>query len=111
MWNVFAETDKEVTEEILSTAIDELFAQCSALFMQQIESLTTFQMNFIRALCSGIHKGFGTQAITQMFNLGTKSNLTRIKTTLTEKEIIETINGEVYLADPVFELWFRKTYL
>lgn len=110
-WNVFAETDKEVTEEILSTAIEELFAQCSALFMQQIESLTTFQMNFIRALCSGIHKGFGTQAITQMFNLGTKSNLTRIKTTLTEKEIIETINGEVYLADPVFELWFRKTYL
>lgn len=110
-WNVFAETEKEVTEKTLSIAIDELFAQSSALFMQQIESLTTFQMNFIRAICSGIHTGFGTQATLQNFNLGTKSNLSRIKTSLTEKEIIETINGQVYLADPVFELWFRKTYL
>lgn len=110
-WNVFAETEKEVTEKTLSIAIDELFAQSSALFMQQIEGLTTFQMNFIRAICSGVHTGFGTQATLQNFNLGTKSNLSRIKTSLTEKEIIETINGQVYLADPVFELWFRKTYL
>lgn len=110
-WNVFAETEKEVTEKTLSIAIDELFAQSSALFMQQIEGLTTFQMNFIRAICSGIHTGFGTQATLQNFNLGTKSNLSRIKTSLTEKEIIETTNGQVYLADPVFELWFRKTYL
>lgn len=110
-WNVFAETEKEVTEQTLSVAIDELFAQSSALFMQQIEGLTTYQMNFIRAICSGIHAGFGTQATIKNFNLGTKSNLTRIKTSLTEKEIIETDNGQVYLADPVFELWFRKTYL
>lgn len=110
-WNVFAETDKDVTEKTLSVAIDELFAQSSALFMQQIEGLTTYQMNFIRAICSGIHTGFGTQATIKNFNLGTKSNLTRIKTSLTEKEIIETVNGQVYLADPVFELWFRKTYL
>lgn len=110
-WNVFAETEKEVTEKTLSVAIDELFAQSSALFMQQIEGLTTYQMNFIRAICSGIHTGFGTQATIKNFNLGTKSNLIRIKTSLTEKEIIETVNGQVYLADPVFELWFRKTYL
>lgn len=110
-WNVFAETEKEVTEKTLSVAIDELFAQSSALFMQQIEGLTSYQMNFIRAICSGIHTGFGTQATIKNFNLGTKSNLTRIKTSLTEKEIIETVNGQVYLADPVFELWFRKTYL
>lgn len=110
-WNVFAETEKVVTEQALSTAIDELFAQCSALFMQQIEGLTTYQMNFIRAICSGIHKGFGTQKTALDYNLGVKSNLSRIKMTLTQKEIIETINEEVYLADPVFELWFKKTYL
>ena len=45
------------------------------------------------------------------FNVGTKSNLNRIKTALTEKEIIETIDRQVYLADPIFELWFKKTYL
>lgn len=110
-WNVFAETEKEVTEKILSIAIDELFAQSSALFMQQIEGLTSYQMNFIRAICSGIHDGFGTQNIMSSFNLGTKSNLNRIKTALTEKEIIETIDRQVYLADPIFELWFKKTYL
>lgn len=110
-WNVFAETEKEVTEKILSIAIDELFAQSSALFMQQIEGLTTYQMNFIRAICSGIHNGFGTQETMLSFNLGTKSNLSRIKATLTEKEIIETIDGQVYLADPIFKLWFKRTYL
>lgn len=41
---------------------------------QQIEGLTTYQMNFIRAICSGIHTGFGTQATIKNFNLGTKSN-------------------------------------
>lgn len=109
-WNVFAETEKEATGQILSAAIDELFAQCSALFMQQIEDLTSYQMNFIRAVCSGIRKGFGTQETALHYNLGAKSNLSRIKAALTEKEIIETIDGEVYLTDPVFELWFKKTY-
>lgn len=109
-WNVFAATEKVVTEEILSVAIEELIAQTSALFMNQIEGLTTYQMNFIRAVCSGIHEGFGVKDLTLEYDFGAKSNISRIKKALQEKEIIEIEKGKVYMADPVFVSWFNRTY-
>lgn len=109
-WNVFAETEKVVSEEILSMAIDELIVQSSALFINQIEGLTTYQMNFIRAVCSGVHEGFGTRDLSLEYDFGTKSNLSRIKRALQEREIIEIEGRRVYMADPVFELWFKRTY-
>lgn len=109
-WNVFAETEKVVSEQTLSVAIDELIVQSSALFINQIEGLTTYQMNFIRAVCSGIHEGFGMKDLSLEYDFGTKSNLSRIKRALQEREIIEIEEGKVYMADPVFELWFKRTY-
>lgn len=109
-WNVFAETEKVVSEEILLRAIDELIVQSSALFINQIEGLTTYQMNFIRAVCAGIHEGFGVKEVVSEYDFGAKSNLSRIKKALQEKEIIEIEGRKVYMADPVFELWFKRSY-
>ena len=107
-WNVMAETDKEVTEADFENAKEALIAQCSALFVQQTQGLTTYQLNFLRALCSGIHSDFGSKKVGEQFMLGTKSNIARLKTTLTERELIEERKDGVYLADVVFEMWFRR---
>lgn len=56
-----------------SPANEELIAQTSALFMNQIEGLTTYQMNFIRAVCSGTHAGFGVKDLTLEYDFGAKS--------------------------------------
>lgn len=110
-WNVFIETEHEATEENLNEAVNELLVQNSALFLKQIEGLTTYQMNYIRALCSGVSKGFSSKSILEDFNLGTKSNISRIQNVLTSKELIEKNADGIFLTDPVFKLWFTKEYM
>ena len=107
-WNVMAETAREVTEESMENGIAALLAQCGSFFVQQTESLTTYQLNFIRILCLGHHSGFTSKVLAEHYPLGTKSNVDRIKRTLLEKEIISIQKEGVYLADCVFELWFKR---
>lgn len=109
-WNVFVETEREVTEDSFQRGLDELLHQNSALFQSRIETLTSFQMNFLRALCDGIHSDFGSKRITDAYRLGTKSNITRLKSSLEDKELIETSKGATTIADPVFLLWFKREY-
>lgn len=104
-------TDKEVTEEIFEQSVSELLAQSSPLFIQQIQGLTTYQMNLIRCLCQGIHTDFTSKAVLETYQLGSKSNISRLKKTLVEKEIIETEGEFVTLSDPVFATWFKKEYM
>ena len=107
-WNVMAETEKEVNEETLQSGISALLQQCHGLFIQQTEGLTTYQLNFLRLLCSGVHSGFTTQNIAETYPLGTKSNFERIKKTLVAKELITIEKDGIYLSDCVFELWFKR---
>lgn len=110
-WTVFVETDADVTEDSFKEGLQTLLHQNSAYFQNQIASLTTYQMNFIRAICDGVHTDFGGKDIIKKYNLGTKSNINRIKNTLEDKEIIDNTKEGTILADPVFELWFRSEYM
>lgn len=107
-WNVMAETEKEVNEESFEEGLKALLEQSSGLFIQQTEGLTTYQLNFIRLLCQGIHAGFTTQAVSETYPLGSKSNIDRIKKSLVDKEIITIEKEGIFLADSVFELWFKR---
>ena len=101
-WNVMAETEKEVNEESFEEGLKALLEQSSGLFIQQTEGLTTYQLNFIRLLCQGIHAGFTTQAVSETYPLGSKSNIDRIKKSLVDKEIITIEKEGIFLADSVF---------
>ena len=107
-WDVLAETEKIATEEDFNHGVDALLAQCSALFEEQLKGLTGFQMNFLRALCDGVSSDFGSKAILESYNLGSKSNISRIKTALQDKEMIDFNKDSVYLEDPVFKIWFKR---
>ncbi|MBR1808845.1 MAG: ATP-binding protein [Paludibacteraceae bacterium] len=104
-WNVLLNTEREVTDEILYMSMSDLIAHNTALFMQQIDGLTTYQMNFLRAVARGVHKDFSSQEILENYNLGTKSNITRLINVLTNKELIERRMDGIYIADPVLEKW------
>lgn len=103
-----AETGKEVNEESFEEGLKALLEQNSSLFIQQTEGLTTYQLNFIRLLCKDIHSGFTTQAVSEIYPLGSKSNIDRIKKSLVDKEIITVEKDGIFLADSVFELWFKR---
>jgi hypothetical protein len=103
-----AETESVTTDEDFNRGVDALLAQCSALFEEQLKGMTGYQLNFIRALCDGVSSDFSSKSILETYNLGTKSNISRIKTALQNKEIIDFDNNNVYIEDPVLKIWFKR---
>lgn len=111
-WHVFSllEEGEEATEKHVDIGITNLLNSCELLFMQQTEPLTEYQMNFLRAIASGIHSGFGEADIRERFNLGSASNITRLKTALIRSELIESDGRKLSFTDPIFERWFKKRF-
>lgn len=107
-WLVMLHTEREVTSEIIDTAMNELIAQNAALFMQQTEGLSSYQMNMLRAIAAGIHNGFLSQEVLETYRLGTKSNIPRIKKALIDRDIVEQRETGLYISDPIFNKWFRR---
>ena len=107
-WLTLLNTDKDVTDDIFKRSVDDLIKENTQLFLQQTESLTSYQTNFLRALLDGVNKDFGIKEIRETYSLGTYSNIARIKTALTDKELIDFDTSGTFIADPVLELWLKK---
>ena len=103
-------TTKKADEAALDTAIEDMLNQNSLLFLQQIENLTAYQMNFLKAIAKGVHTDFTSREVLTNYDLGSKSNVSRIKAVLTQKELIEKTPKGIVLTDPVFQLWFTKEW-
>ena len=110
-WNILAETEETATEQDFKHGLSALMAQCAGLVEEQIQGLTSYQMNFLRAICEGVHRDFGSKKVMEDYNLGSKSNIIRIKEALLDKELIEINQEGVYLEDPVFRMWFNKSFM
>lgn len=110
-WNVMVETDKEVDGGSFRRGCVTLLAQCNNYFIEQTRGLSSYQMNFLRLLCNGVDRNFGNSKVQSAFPLGSKSNISRIKTALVAKELVEEMSdGTVRLCDAVFGRWFRHAF-
>lgn len=108
-WNILAVSKTTVDEDAFNEGLEATLAQVIPLFVEQTNGLSTYQLNYIRAVCHGFHNDFGSKEVTLMFNLGSRSNIVKLRTTLTEREIIDTdINNNVFMADPLFAIWFKR---
>lgn len=101
-------TKEEVTDEVLSMATDDLISQNSSVFIEQTQSLTSYQLNFLRAVLFGVHNGFNEKEVRESFDLGVPSNIARLKKSLVDKELIEYTEIGVEIGDPVLRLWLQK---
>ena len=101
-------TEKEVTAAILSAAIEDLVAQNAGVFIEQVQSLTSYQLNFLRAILFGVYNGFSEKEVRESFNLGVPSNIARLKKSLIDKELVEITERGVEIGDPVLRLWLQK---
>ena len=99
------------TEEVLRESVRELLLANEALFMQQIEPLTVYQMNMLRAIVSGIHSGYSETAVRRNFDLGSPSNIVRLREALKERDLVYSELKLLYITDPVFALWFKMRFL
>lgn len=97
------------TLEKLNRAVNDLLNANEALFMQHIEPLSAYQLNFLRAIADGHKRGFGEMEIREEYNLGSPSNITRLKSSLIKRDLIEMqAKGTLNITDPVFKLWIQR---
>lgn len=108
--NVLIDTKDEVTEENFESGCITLFEQNSGMYESQIAELTSYQMNFLRAVCSGISSDFASKEVSEEYDFGAKSNIARIKAALIKKELIDIDGRHTVVSDPVFKLWFLQNY-
>ena len=107
-WNVLVVSDSIVTEQSFQEGLEATFAQVTPFFVELTANLTTYQLNLLRAICSGFHEDFGKKDVTSHYDLGSRSNLVKLKKALIEREIIEQTEDGLFISDPLFERWFKR---
>ncbi len=107
-WLTLLETGKVATREGVARALNELLDENTPLFTQQTELLTTYQMNFLRAILAGIHKEFGIATVLSEYNLGSSSNISRLRKSMVEKELVEFRQEGYFIADPILKIWLER---
>ena len=107
-WNVMLNTTDEVNEQSLQAGINDLLIQCTPLFMEQTGNLTSFQLNMLRAIVDGQHTQWTSQAVLTKYQLGTKSNIAKMKKMMIERDFIVSTDQGLFLSDPVMGLWLKQ---
>lgn len=107
-WLVWTRTEGEASEEILADAKRDLLQQNHALFMEQISSLTSYQIRFLRAIMAGKAREINRKETIEEFELGSSANVAVVKKSLQKKELIDIEGKDIRFADPVFVHWIKR---
>lgn len=108
--NIWQNTDKNCSKDIIAFTLQELLIQNSLLYHRELDNLTNKQINFLKALAEGVSK-FSTKETLSTYDLGTQGNISRIKSSLENSEIIDLWGDKIEFIDPLFKLWFIQIYL
>ena len=108
-WFVWNRTKREATELDLSEALSDLIYQNSLLYNHYMEELTALQLNFLHAIADGVHDRFSRKEVISKYKLGTSANISRLKKSLEQKELIDVSLKMITFNDPVFRTWFKKS--
>ena len=106
---VWQQTTKTVNANNLHEATEDLLDQYTILYQKEVDMLTNFQLNFLKAL-SNNETAFGSKKILEDYELGTSANITRIKAALQNHEIIDVLGKTITFNDPLFAIWLQKRY-
>lgn len=106
-WLVWVNTEHIATTDILEKAQQDLLHQNHALFIEQINGLSTYQIRFLQAMTAEKTAIINNKKVIEQFELGSTSNIAIIKKALQKKELIEIEGKEIKFADPLFPHWFR----
>ena len=107
-WLVWVHTDESATAQNFDDGYQDLIEQNTPLFEKQTESLTTYQINLLRALLNGVRRELTTRETLQKYQLGSSANVSIIKRALLKKELIEIEKGQVTIPDPVLAAWLKR---
>lgn len=107
-WIIWARVKNKAEELPFEEAVEVLVDENAALFESLTAPLSGPQMGFLKALRDGISSGFTSYAILEKYQLGTPGNVSKIKTVLIKKELIDADRASAWIPDPVFRLWLKR---
>lgn len=107
-WIVWYKAGEVVTDKDITAAIEDLLEQNKVFFQREIEQLTEFQLNFLRALANGVTTGFTRKEVIKKYRLESSSNIQSIKKALLKKDLIYMDGTSVVFDDPIFKLWLKN---
>ena len=108
-WHALILTRDTCTAAIVEKSLNNLILHFENHYYKIAESLTQKQLNFLKALAGGNQKLY-SKYVRDEHKLGSTSNVTRIKTSLEKKEIIQIGRLETDFTDPIFREWLRRRY-
>ena len=108
-WHALIRTQNTCTMAIIDKALTDLVHHYDYIFSKIVENLTEKQISFLKALVEGSQKLY-SEAIRDEYQLGSSSNIARIKLSLEQKDIICTRYGEFCFIDPLFREWLERCY-
>lgn len=107
-WIVWYKSDKVVTEKDVNSAIDDILEQNKVFFQREVEQLSEFQLNFLKAVANGINDGFSRKEIINKYRLVSSSNVQSIKKALLKKDLIDIDGQTITINDSLFKLWLKR---
>lgn len=107
-WVVWYKSDKTVTDKDITDAIDDLLEQNKVFFQRETEQLSDLQLNFLRALASGVTTGFSSKGVIRKYRLESSANVQSIKKALLKKDLIDIDGQHVSFNDSLFKLWLQR---
>ena len=107
-WIVWYISGAEVTDQNIEDALDDLLEQNKVFFQREVEQLTEYQFNFLRAMADGITTGLGRQEVLKEYRLESTSHIQSIKKALIKKDLIYEEGDSLVFDDPLFKRWILR---
>jgi hypothetical protein len=108
-WHALIRTRNLCTMKIVDAAMNDLLLHFEDQFQKIVEKLTPKQLSFLKAWLE-LGSGLCSEAVLNAFQLGSSSNVARIKHSLKNKEIIFSRGRDIFFVDPVFRKWLQVRY-
>ena len=94
--------------QTIEDAVNDLLEQNKVFFQREIEQLSEFQLNFLKALANGVSNGFSRKEIMKKYRLESSANIQSVKKSLLKKGIIDIDGQTVIFDDSIFKLWMQR---
>lgn len=86
-----------------------LVEQLSLLFVTITETLTTQQLNYLKALIAG-EKSISSTEVMHRYRISSTVSISRSKAALIKNDILDNRAGDISFQDPIYAYWLKSEY-
>ena len=97
------------TVETVTEAHTSLVEQLSLLFVSITETLTSQQLNLLKAILAG-DNSFSSAEVLHRYRITSATSAMRSRNKLIEKDILDNEGGSISFQDPIYAYWLKKVY-